>query len=396
MLFFDFVKAYDTIRRSYLLAALQALGAPPALIMSHFTSSEDQASPDNSGQIERFARVRAMIPNIPASLCNSSGIYLPSRPWADLARPGYALYGGNPTPGRPNPMAPVVSLSAPILLVREIESGARVGYNGQWSARRPTRLAVIPVGYADGIPRSAMGVADARRYRPYRSDLVLDVRQIEVALRKLRLFQREGADEELDLDATIEETGKNAGELEIVMRPPRKSNVRVILLMDVGGSMDPHIELVSRLFSAAKRASNIRKLETYYFHNCVYGRLWETEKFTSATSVQELFDKTSPDHKLVIVGDAAMHPGELLGNGDWDWYASGRGAKDKERLTGVDWLHLIADRYKKTAWLNPDPPSYWRGGTCEAIGKIFPMFHLSLDGLGEAVTHLSRGATRRR
>ena len=139
-------------------AALQALAAPPALIMSHFTSSEDQASPDNSGQIERFARVRAMIPNIPASLCNSSGIYLPSQPWADLARPGYALYGGNPTPGRPNPMAPVVSLNAPILLVREIESGARVGYNGQWSARRPTRLAVIPVGYADGIPRSAMGV----------------------------------------------------------------------------------------------------------------------------------------------------------------------------------------------------------------------------------------------
>ena len=256
----------------------------------------------------------------------------------------------------------------------------------------PSGLRVGP----KGGNRSAMGVADARRYRPYRSDLVLDVRQIEVALRKLRLFQREGADDELDLEATIEQTGKNAGELEIVMRPPRRSNVRVVLLMDVGGSMDPHIELVSRLFSAAKRASNIRKLETYYFHNCIYGRLWETEKFTSATSVQDLFDKTTPEHKLVIVGDAAMHPGELLGSGDWDWYASGRGAKDRERLTGVEWLHLVADRFKKTAWLNPDPPSYWRGGTCEAISKIFPMFHLSLDGLGEAVTHLSRGATRRR
>jgi hypothetical protein len=255
----------------------------------------------------------------------------------------------------------------------------------------PSGLRVGPKGGG----RSAMGVADARRYRPYRSDVVLDVRQIEVALRKLRVFQREGAEEELDLDATIEETGKNAGELEIVMRPPRKSNVRVILMMDVGGSMDPHIEIVSRLFSAAKRASNIRKLETYYFHNCIYGRLWETENFANAVSVQDVLDKTTPEHKLVIVGDAAMHPGELLGAGDWDWYASGRG-QGKERLMGVDWLMLLADRFHKTAWLNPDPPNYWRGGTCEMIGKIFPMYQLTLDGLGEAVTHLSRGATRRR
>ena len=124
---------------------------------------------------------------------------------------------------------------------------------------------------SQGGGRSAMAVADARRYRPYRSDLVLDVRQIEVALRKLRAFQREGRELELDLDGTIDETAKNAGELEIVLRPPRKSNVRVLLLMDVGGSMDPHAELVSRLFSAAKRASNFRELKTYYFHNCIYG-----------------------------------------------------------------------------------------------------------------------------
>ena len=139
-------------------AALAALGRAPDLVMSHFASSEDQASPDNSAQIERFSQVRKLIPNVRASLCNSSGIYLPSHPWADVARPGYALYGGNPTPGRANPMRAVVGLDAPILQVRQIPTGAHVGYNAQWTARRPTTVAVIPVGYADGIPRSAMGV----------------------------------------------------------------------------------------------------------------------------------------------------------------------------------------------------------------------------------------------
>lgn len=139
-------------------AALAALGRAPDLLMSHFASSEDLASPDNPAQIERFARLRASIPNVRASLCNSSGIFLPTHPWLDVARPGYALYGGNPTPGRANPMQSVVALEAPILQVRNIEAGAHVGYNSQWTAKRPTRLAVIPVGYADGIPRSAMGV----------------------------------------------------------------------------------------------------------------------------------------------------------------------------------------------------------------------------------------------
>ncbi len=138
--------------------ALALLGRAPALLMSHFASSEDLASPDNPAQIERFAQLRAMIQNISASLCNSSGIFLSTHPWHDLARPGYALYGGNPTPDRANPMRPVVTLEAPILQTRRVEAGAHVGYNGQWTAKRPTLLAVIPVGYADGVPRSAMGV----------------------------------------------------------------------------------------------------------------------------------------------------------------------------------------------------------------------------------------------
>lgn len=244
-----------------------------------------------------------------------------------------------------------------------------------------------------GGGRSAMGIADARRFRPYRSDLVLDVRQIEVALRKLRAFIREGQHDELDIDATIDATAKNAGELEIITRPPRKSNVRVLLLMDVGGSMDPHAQLVSRLFSAAKRASNIRSLKTYFFHNCVYARVYETERFSEPVKVEDLLHDLGAEWKLVVVGDAAMHPAELLGAGDYEYYATGNHGT---ATTGLKQLEKLSDHFRRSAWLNPDPPSYWRGGTAEHIGKVFPMFHLTLDGLGDAITHLSKGDVRKR
>ena len=244
-----------------------------------------------------------------------------------------------------------------------------------------------------GGGRSAMGIADARRYKPYRSDLVLDIRQIEVALRKLRAFAREGDVLELDLDETIAETAKNAGELEIVLRPPKRSNVRVLLLMDVGGSMDPHAHLVSRLFSAAKRASNIRELKTYYFHNCIYGNLYETERFVDPVRVRDVLEQCNGEYKLVVVGDAAMHPAELLGGGDWAYYST---RPNENSMPGIRWMQLIADHFRKSAWLNPDPPQYWRGGTAEALGAVFPMYQLTLDGLGEAIAHLSRGGARRK
>ena len=265
------------------------------------------------------------------------------------------------------------------------------GANGQ----HPSGLRVG----AQGGGRSAMGVADARRYKPYRSDVVLDVRQMEVALRKLRAFARDGADMELDIDETINETAKNAGELEIVMRPPRKSNVRILLLMDVGGSMDPHAHLVSRLFSAAKRASNVRELKTYYFHNCIYGRVYATERFQEPIRIREVLDLVSHEWKLVVVGDAAMHPAELLGGGDYEYYAqsmgatSGReGSQKDEPMAGIRWMMLLADFFRKSVWLNPDPPNYWRGGTAEALTKVFSMYPLTLDGLGDAISHLSKGA----
>jgi hypothetical protein len=245
---------------------------------------------------------------------------------------------------------------------------------------------------SQGGGRSALAVADARRYKAYRSDLVLDVRQLEVALRKLRAFRREGVPDELDLDETIARTSKNAGELEVVLRPQRKPRVRVLLLMDVGGSMDPHAQIVSRLFSAAKRASNIRELKTYYFHNCIYGRVYGTERFDEPIPLRDVLEASHSETKLIVVGDAAMHPGELLGNGDFDYYSQ---PKRGENMTGLRWMMLLHDHFRRSVWLNPDEPNYWRGGTAETLGKVFPMFPLTLDGLSDAIGQLSKGAPRR-
>lgn len=129
-----------------------------ALVMSHFVSSEVPGDPRNARQIAAFAAVREAFPAVPASLANSSGIFLPQKPFLDLVRPGYGLYGGNPTPDKANPMRPAVRLEARVVQVREVEAGASVGYNAQWTAKGRRRLAALSVGYADGFPRAAAGL----------------------------------------------------------------------------------------------------------------------------------------------------------------------------------------------------------------------------------------------
>src|SRR5690606_7310978 len=171
----------------------------------------------------------------------------------------------------------------------------------------------ISVGGPGGGGKGAMGNADARRYAPYRSDLVLDTRQIQVALRKLRAFAREGAEVELDVEGTIDATAKNAGELEVVVRPPRRPTTRVVLMMDVGGSMVPYADPGSQLSSPAKKATHWKELRTYYFHNCVYGRVYKTEAMLDPVPVRDVLAECGPHHKLVLVGDAMMAPYELMG-----------------------------------------------------------------------------------
>ena len=256
------------------------------------------------------------------------------------------------------------------------------GHSGK--ANRPG----IRVG-GPGGGRSAIKNADARLYKGYRQDLTLDVRQMQIAMRKLRTFRREGAEEELDLEGTIAETAKNAGELEVVVRPLRRPNTRILLMMDVGGSMDPFAHLCSRLFSAAKKSTHFKELRTYYFHNCVYGHVYETERFTDPVRLTDLLHECGPHYKLIMVGDALMAPYELMSPG-----ASIQYDGDGERAEGLVWLMRLARHFRKSVWLNPEPERYWVGNTIEAIRGVFDMFPLTLDGLGASMTHLMRGGSK--
>lgn len=238
----------------------------------------------------------------------------------------------------------------------------------------------VRVGDAAGM-KSAVRVAQERAWKEYRDDLVLDVRQMQVALRKLRAFAREGVPDELDLDGTIAATARNLGDLEVVTRAPRKSNTRVILLMDVGGSMDPFAHLVSRLFTAAKKATHFRELRTYYFHNCIYGRVYKHATFRDPITLPQLFAETDRRYKLIVVGDALMAPWELMSVSGWS---------DDEGLEGVVHLMRLREHYPASAWLNPEPPSSWWQTTVDVIRKVFPMYPLTLEGLGDAVGQLTK------
>jgi uncharacterized protein with von Willebrand factor type A (vWA) domain len=246
----------------------------------------------------------------------------------------------------------------------------------------------VRVGSGGG--RTAMQVAEERRYREYRKDVVLDVRQIDVALRGLRQLGREGAEEELDLDETVDETCKNAGELEVVFQPPRRNRAKVILMMDVGGSMDPHSELMSRLFTAASRSGRFARFRSFYFHNCIYQNVYEDAQFRKQVPVAELLSHSDRDEKLVVVGDALMHPGELLDAGGAIYFY------EQNRTPGMEWLRRLAHHFRRSAWLNPEPERYWAGTTIEAIASVFPMWQLTLDGLAGAVRYLVRGGERPR
>jgi uncharacterized protein with von Willebrand factor type A (vWA) domain len=263
-----------------------------------------------------------------------------------------------------------------------IGTGGASPFGNSGQAREGIRVG----GPAGGGNRQAMRLAGSRAYQGYRGDVVLDTRQMAVALRKLRAFTREGAPDELDVEGSIAATAKNAGELEVVTRPPRRPNTRVVLMMDVGGSMDPYAHLVSRLFSVAKQATHFKELRTYYFHNCVYGRVFENATLTGGISVPDLIGQVGRHFKLVMVGDALMAPYELTLRTD----VHGRYALDDGK-EGLVWLMELARHFERSAWLNPEPIQTWRGNTIAAVRNVFDMFPLTLDGLGEAVGHLTKG-----
>ncbi|MCA9562630.1 MAG: VWA domain-containing protein [Myxococcales bacterium] len=236
-----------------------------------------------------------------------------------------------------------------------------------------------------GGGRSAVQIAGERRFQNLRNDRILDTRQIGMALRRLRRLKREGSETELDLDASVDETARNAGEIEMVFRPPRDNNVKLLLLMDVGGSMDPYTELCEQIFSAAHQASHFKQFEYYFFHNCVYNTLYKDMIRLSGRPTLEVLQELNPTWRLVFVGDAYMHPYELMESGgaiDYSYHNT---------QPGIRWLQRFREKVPKSVWLNPEPKRIWDAPTIATIRQVFPMFELTIQGLTDAVDVL-RGA----
>jgi uncharacterized protein with von Willebrand factor type A (vWA) domain len=233
--------------------------------------------------------------------------------------------------------------------------------------------------------RSAMKVAEDRRFQEYRTDLTLDLRSTKLALKRLRHLTRSGPEDELDLDGTVDETCKNAGEIELVYRPEKRNNVRLVLFMDVGGTMEPYYEPVSRLLTALHEERGLRDFKAYYFHNCVYERVGTTADLyvKDAVPTGDLLRRLGERWKVLFVGDAAMHPAELMserGNINPRYTADTR---------GIDWLLRIREHFERSVWLNPSPAADWeRTHTTGVIRSLFPMYSLTPDGIQDAVAAL--------
>ncbi len=196
----------------------------------------------------------------------------------------------------------------------------------------------IRVG-GEGRMGSAVQVAAARRFREHRHDLMLDTRQLSVAFRKLRALKRDGPADELDLDGSIRETARDAGELKLIFQPPRQNDIRLLLAIDVGGSMEPYRRLVDLLFSAVHAARHFRRFDHVYFHNCVYEEVFEDAAFERPVSTLKLMESLDRDTRLVLLGDAYMYPGELVDRyGAIDWY-------HRNEIPGLVWLKRLGERF---------------------------------------------------
>jgi uncharacterized protein len=243
----------------------------------------------------------------------------------------------------------------------------------------------IRIGQDRSRNKSAVKVWDQRQFKDYDDTLELGTRNIKVALRRLRRFAREGSAEELDLDDTIRSTAANAGWLDIKMVPERHNKVKVLLLMDVGGTMDEHIHRVEEIFSAAK--SEFKHLEFYYFHNCVYDFMWKNNRrrYSEKFPTMDILRKYNKDYKLIFVGDATMSPYEIL--------QPGGSVEYNNEETGAQWLQRLTNAFPKFAWINPEPQGVW--GYRQSIAVVQQlmnqrMFPLTLAGLEGAMRLLSK------
>jgi uncharacterized protein with von Willebrand factor type A (vWA) domain len=243
----------------------------------------------------------------------------------------------------------------------------------------------VRIGGAAGRHRSAVKVWDAREYRNLDEKRELGTRNLKMALRRLRRFAREGAAEELDLDGTIDATARNAGLLDLRLVPERRNAVKLLLLLDVGGSMDAHVRICEELFSAAR--AEFKHLEYFYFHNFPYERLWKDNgrRFSDTTPTAALLRKFNPDYRVVFVGDASMSPYEIE--------QPGGSVEHWNEESGRAWLTRIATHFPRLVWLNPEPEERWKWTPSVGITRKLVadrMFPLTLAGLDLAIRELKR------
>ena len=243
----------------------------------------------------------------------------------------------------------------------------------------------IRVGRQRGGERRAVKVWERREYRNFDDTVELGTRNLKLALRRLRRFAREGALEELDLDATIDATARNGGLLDLRLVPERHNSIKVLLFLDVGGSMDGHVRICEELFSAAR--SEFKHLEHFYFHNFIYENLWKDNlrRFDTLTPTERVLRTYGRDYRVILVGDAAMSPYEIV--------QPGGSIEHWNSEAGAVWMQRLCAAFPRLVWLNPEPPASWEYNPSNRITRELihgRMFHLSLAGLELAIGELRR------
>ena len=242
-----------------------------------------------------------------------------------------------------------------------------------------------PNGEGKGKKKKAKKVWDQRQYKNLDDSVEIGTRNIKMALRRLRKFARTGLDEELDMDNTIQSTAHNGGMLDIKMRPERRNTVKVLLMLDIGGSMDSHVKVCEELFSATR--TEFKHLQNFYFHNFIYESVWKDNRrrMNERISTWELLNKYGPDYKVVFVGDATMAPYEIT--------HAGGSVEHWNEEPGTEWISRFTELYERMVWINPTPQETWEYSSSVSMiqqlvdGKMFP---LTIRGLEEGMSALSK------
>ena len=242
-----------------------------------------------------------------------------------------------------------------------------------------------PGGVGRGKKKKAKKVWDERQYKNLDDSVELGTRNIKMALRRLRKFARTGSEEELDIDHTIRSTAHNGGMLDIKMRPERRNTVKVLLFLDIGGSMDSHVKVCEELFSASR--TEFKHLESFYFHNFIYESVWKDNRrrMSEGLSTLDILNKYSQDYKVVFVGDATMAPYEIT--------HAGGSVEHWNEEPGAAWMERFGEIYDKVIWLNPTPQETWEYSSSVMMtqdllgGNMYP---LTIKGLEEGMSELSK------